>query len=288
MRRLATCLLALALLALALGGCGGGRRASGPVTTGPAATTATAPSPSSTGPADGRLLRVYFLRDGAVAPVARRVDATAAVAHATLEQLLAGPTVEERAAGLTSDVPAETELQNLTIAGGEATVDLSGAFQHGAEATIAPRLAQVVYTLTQFPTIDRVSFTIDGAPLQAATDGAGTPLDRPATRADYEPLTPPILVESPLPGETVTAPLQVHGTANVFEATFEVEVLDASGAVAGKQTVTASSGAPERGTFAVSVPLSAKPGPLELHVFDVDQANGKRAHEVTIPLTLGG
>lgn len=279
-------LLALAVLALALAGCGGGKRASGPAGTGATATTATGTSPTTTAPADGRLLRIYLLRDGAVAPVARRVERTAAVAHAALEQLLAGPTVAERAAGLASDVPAETKLQDLAIVDGEATVDLSDPFQHGAEATLAQRLAQVVYTLTQFPTIQRVAFTVDGSPLGTVTDGSGAPLDRPVTRADYEALTPPILVESPLPGETVAGPLEVSGTANVFEATFEIEVLDAAGAVAGKRTVTASSGAPQRGTFDATVPLQAQPGSLELHVFDVDQANGKRAHEVVIPLQL--
>ena len=38
-----------------------------------------------------------------------------------------------------------------------------------------------------------------------------------------------ILVESPLPFETVSSPLRATGTANTFEATFHYEVVDATG-----------------------------------------------------------
>ena len=63
-------------------------------------------------------------------------------------------------------------------------------------------LAQIVYTLTQFPTVESVE--IDGESY---------------TRADFEEQTPSVLVESPLPFEEVTSPLRATGTANTFEAT---------------------------------------------------------------------
>ena len=54
-------------------------------------------------------------------------------------------------------------------------------------------------------------------------DGAGIVVDHPVRRADYEELTPAILAERPAPGEGVRDPLRIDGTANTFEATFQVE-----------------------------------------------------------------
>ena len=58
------------------------------------------------------------------------------------------------------------------------------------------------------------------------TDGSGEAV----TTSAKEPL-PAIVIESPLPGESVTSPIRVTGTANVFEATVSFEVRDAADAV---------------------------------------------------------
>ena len=73
-------------------------------------------------------------------------------------------------------------------------------------------LAQVVYTLTQLPTVESV-------------DDPGATVDR----ADFEDETPAILVESPLSFEEVTSPLRAPGTANTFEANFQYELTDYDG-----------------------------------------------------------
>lgn len=286
MRRLAPILLCLATLAAAAG-CGGSTSSSpatSATTTGP--TTTSAGGGTTTGPG-GQLLRVYFLAGGQLRPVGRTVQATQAVGRAALEQLLAGPTQAEQQKGLTTDVPPGVEIRSLTIAAGLATVDFDPAFAQGAEATIAPRLAQVVYTLTQFPTVRQVAFETGGKPLQGATGGSGELLDGPATRADYEPLAPPILIESPLPNETVTSPLRVTGSAVAFEATIQLEVDDASGKAIADQTVTASLGAPERGSFDVSFPVDGTPGPVTLVAYEQSQKNGEHLHTVKVPLKLG-
>ena len=70
---------------------------------------------------------VYFYRDGEAVPAARRItlsDAPQADVVALLEALLAGPTPDERAAGLVSPLPPGTELLAATINGNEVTVDL--------------------------------------------------------------------------------------------------------------------------------------------------------------------
>ena len=154
---------------------------------------------------------------------------------------------------------------SVTISNGIATLDLP-VMQHAG-------LAQVVYTLTQFPTIRGVRGTrsIGGSP--------------PLTRAHFEDLTPAILVESPLRGEAVTSPLRVTGTANTFEATFDLEILNSSGVRAAWRFVTASSGSGTRGTFDTTISFPHTGGPITLVAYEPSAENGKPIHVVRIPLT---
>jgi hypothetical protein len=278
--------LALSLVAVGLAAGCGSSRSSEPTST----TTATQPTTTAatTAPIPQQTtFRIYLLHDGQVAPVRRTTEPTQAVARAALEQLIAGPTDSEGARQLTTDVPHETQLNGIAIADGVATVDLSHAFVAGAEASISLRLAQVVYTLTQFPTVTRVRFEEGGQPLPV-TDGVGQPLERPAGRADYEALTPPLLVESPLPDDTVTSPLRISGSANAFEATFQAKVVDAGGKELVKQTVTATSGSGTRGTFEASLAFDAQPGDGKLVVWEDSAENGQPIHVEEIPLHFAG
>jgi immunoglobulin-like protein involved in spore germination len=131
------------------------------------------------------------------------------------------------------------------------------------------RTAEEVYTLSQFAPAKPVQ--VDG---------------KSYTRADFEDLTPSILVESPLPFETVSSPLRVWGTANTFEATFEYEVLDSAGKVVAKHFVTATSGSGTRGTFDVTIRFDAPAGAGKLVVYELSAADGSRIHQVEVPLTL--
>jgi immunoglobulin-like protein involved in spore germination/sporulation and spore germination protein len=218
-------------------------------------TTTVAPLPQQT------TVRVYFLRDGKVAPVARSV-ALPAVATAALEQLVAGPTAQEAAAGYTS--AARDTTTSVTITNGIATLDLPSLSHAG--------LAQVVYTLTQFPTVHGIRGK------RSIGDSA------PLTRADFEDVTPAILVESPLPGQTVTSPLRVVGTANTFEATFDLEILNSSGVRAAWRFVTASSGSGTRGTFDTTISFPRTGGLITLVAYEPSAENGKPLHVARIPL----
>ena len=51
------------------------------------------------------------------------------------------------------------------------------------------RLAQVVYTLTQFPSVDGVIFSLDGEPIDVL-GGEGVIIDHPLARSDYTDLLP--------------------------------------------------------------------------------------------------
>jgi hypothetical protein len=272
----------LALLALA--GCGGGPSAEpeAPATT--TATTPAAPVPTTTAPKT-TTLRIYLLRDEKVAPVARQIPATEAVGRAAVEQLLAGPRAADGA--LATAVPDATRLLGLTVRDGVATVDVSGEFASGGGSlSMQARLAQLVYTLTQFPTVSRVRLELDGERI-TTLGGEGISVDHPLARDEFEDLTPQILVESPLPNATVTSPLRLSGTANTFEAQFEVEAHADDGRLLAKDYVTATSGSGERGTYEFSLPVEAPPGPIRLVVFELSAEDGTtHLHQVEIPLRL--
>jgi germination protein M len=238
-------------LAVALAGCGGNKAAE------PATSTTTTTAKTTE-------VRVYWLRDGKVWPVGRDVDTANGLVNGAVAQLLVGPTDQEKSAlGAKTAIPGSVTKALIATSAGVATVKVSGELSKAA-------LAQLVYTLTQFPTVDSVSI-------------AG----RSYTRANFEEQTPAILVESPLAFETVSSPLRARGTANTFEATFDYDVTDARDKVVAHDFVTATSGNGMRGTFELSAPLAnASAGPGKLVVYEVSAANGKRIHQVEIPLQL--
>ena len=262
-------LLPLVLLVAIAAGCGHSNRApsGAPATTTAAAPPPSAPSTASTSPttpatAPTIAVRVYLVRDGRVAPVRRLVPDTPAVGQAALDALRAGPTAAERADGLSTAIGL-LRLRGLSIRSGEADL---GALTHVSELAEA----QIVYTLTQFPTVRKVRIG-----------------DDVLERSDLEDVTPVILVESPLPGETVSNPITVRGTSNTFEATMRVEVRRGS-RVLTAETVTASSGSGERGTYAATLDVDAPRGPITLVAFEPSDENGQPLHTVTVPLTLSG
>ncbi len=270
--------LALAL-ALVAAGCDGNQTTTPPETPSPTDTAAQEQAKTTT-------FAIFLLRDGRLAPVRRVVDATPAVARAALEQLVAGPTDDERLDGLATAVPDGTAVLGVSLEDRTATVDLSGTFDEaGDTASTRGRVAQVVATLTQFPTIERVAFRLDGEPVE--TIGApGVAVDPPIGRRAIEAQTAPILIESPLPGDAVTSPIRLRGTANVFEATVSLEVRDGAGAGVLETFTTATSGTGTRGTFDTRLTLPARDGPLTIVAFESSAEDGRPLHETDVDVML--
>src|SRR5262249_35488837 len=90
-----------------------------------------------------------------------------------------------------------------------------------------------------------------------------------------------ILVRTPARDSTVTSPVEVAGTASVFEATLVVEVWSDDKKVATK-TITASQGAPERGTW--STRLALPKGDVRLLFYEPSAENGSPLHETEVLL----
>ncbi len=163
----------------------------------------TLPAPAS--------LEVWFARGAELASVKRTHEATPRVATAAIEALLAGPTRAERAAGFDfRDPRGHPAAWNL---------DQGRSCDHRPHVGVPVRrrlpvdagaARPVVYTLTQFPTVKKVSFRLDGTPVNVFSS-EGIVLSKPVGRGDYKDLLPVIVVSHPTSGSRVTSPVTVRG-----------------------------------------------------------------------------
>jgi spore germination protein GerM len=257
-------------------------------TTSKTPTTEPSSTPSETSTPTGTLtVHVWFTQGEHLFLATRSQAATVAVGRAALTQLLAGPTSQERDAGVGTTIPAGTELIDLNIQDGVATVDMNGAYDDGGGSlSMRMRLAEVVYTITQFPSVQGVDFQLDGSAVEAFS-GEGIVLDHPQTRADFEDLLPAIVVETPGPGDAVSSPLTISGTANVFEATVSYRIEDENGHSVADGYATATCGTGCRGTYVVTVDYQVghdQQGTVV--VFESSAQDGSEINVVRIPVTL--
>jgi len=117
-------------------------------------------------------LKVFFNNDeldpefscNKVFPVEREVPKTQAVARAALEELLKGPTENEKEQGFLTNINPGVTIQSLTIEDGVARVDFDEQleFQVGGSCRVAAISAQIRETLKQFPTVESVIISING------------------------------------------------------------------------------------------------------------------------------
>lgn len=245
------------------------------------------PAAASPTEVDELTLNVYFIRDEHLTVGHRVIPHTLAVGTAAMEALLAGPSAYEADLGFTSEIPEGSELLGLEIENAIATVNLSAEFESGGGSfSMSGRLAQVIYTLTQFPTVDEVEFLLEGEPVDVFS-GEGIVIDGPAGRG-FEHLLPAIFVESIAAGDSVSSPVTIAGTANTFEATFMVRIVTDSGEMLTEQVVTATSGSGTRGTYEATIPFEVTAEtPGKLVVFEYSARDGTPINVVEIPVTLG-
>jgi hypothetical protein len=251
--------------------------------TAPAPSLAPSPAPSPSASADRSpqpartiTVQLWFTRGSTIVPTRRSRPAVPETSQLALSALVAGPSTTEAAAGIGNRIAPDTTFDIVGIAGGVATVNFAPAFYSGGRDAARLRQAQVVYTLTQFPTVSRVGF-----------QSAHKPTGWPVGRSDYADLLPPIVVTDPVIGQRVTSPVNVAGTANVFEATVSIRVLDAAGSEIATTFTTATCGSGCRGEYSVGVSYQLtreQRGTIE--VYEASAEDGSHLHVVAIPVIL--
>lgn len=199
--------------------------------------------------------------DGAgIFPVHRDIPAVPGIGAATLELWIEGPSAAEKKAGIRSMIPSGTELLGLTIDDGTAIVDLSSEFERTGTGSFGESmlLAELAYTITQFPTVDEALLKIDGEFKDYyMSHGFVIDEEHPLKRRRNAPVAP-ITVDDPNFGDEFSSGDAVSGTANVFEANVSLRLRGEDGKVLFEGFTTATCGTGCRGDFS------------EPFVFDID------------------
>jgi germination protein M len=233
-------------------------------------------------------LKIWLVQGKGLVQRNRAHPQTVRVATAALQELLAGPTQGEwNRSGITTSIPVGTRLLGVDIDNGVATVDLASEFQAGAgSGSLQLRLAQVVYTLTQFPTVRKVRFELDGAPVNVLSN-RGVVVDRPVARRDYGktdcagfPSSQQgfIQINSPSPGARISgggskgSPVVVRGCSSTFEGTLNWDLKTKDG-------VTISAGVAQGG--------SLRPGPFRFTIPPPSVGEGLAVLQVYEPPASG-
>jgi hypothetical protein len=255
---------------LALAACGGGDGEG-------AGTVATTMPPATTAPEPVSHFTLYYLEGEHLRAVPAELRNAGPTPAEAVAALLAN------SAGLASEIPSATELNAVVVADGTATVDLSREFESGGgSASMQARVAQVVYTLTQWRWIRRVTFELDGDPV-TAIGGEGVPA-REVTREDLIGVLPPIFIDPPL--ESATSPLSVSGSASVYEGTVSLR-LEADGETLAEGFTTAAEGGPGRGEFEALLEFEVdEPTDATLVAFERSAADNAETKVVRAPVRL--
>ena len=244
------------------------------------ATTTAPPTPAA--PATVAVT-VFLTRENRLAAAGPRVALASTPAMNALVSLLSGPSTAEVRYGLATSIPKGTSVASLKIVDGIAVVDLDKTFVKPASKTsLRNRLAQVVFTLTQFSNVSRVSFMIAGKRLSSL---GGVDLSAPVDRTVFEARLPAIMITSPLPGKRIHSPLTASGTANVFEARFRLELHAPNGKRLVASAVKATSGTGTRGTFSAKLAFAtSQHGEGWLVAFEFSAKDGSPVNSVRIPV----
>ena len=222
---------------------------------------------------------IYLVRE------VHQVEKTTEVAQAALNELIKGDPVTPDAARV---LPEDTRILGINIDNGLATVDFSPEVLRANVGSSSEGLgiASIVNTLTEYPTIQEVAFTVDGQ-VENAMDWWGHVglYEQPFQRDLSNVFEPPIWVTSPVKDQVIASPVKISGNARVFEATVSFRLRDTAGNVLAEGFTTAAEGAPGRGDFEGE--LAFKPdgsGQGQLEVFEVSMKDGSDRNKVIIPV----
>ncbi|MEV6968314.1 GerMN domain-containing protein [Hamadaea sp. NPDC051192] len=191
MSRRATTLLAVLLVAgVGVTGCGVPAESEPRSVSPPPGPFAGLSSPVPSAPATtatGRLTEMlYFVLDGKLIPVTRRVDAQPTVDE-LINALQVGPTKTERDTGLSTALGGTNVVAAFSVAGDRVELTLTAPVDGNGRADEALGYAQLVCTLTARGDIHGVVFTRDGHPV-GVPRGDGSLSEGPLTAADYSML----------------------------------------------------------------------------------------------------
>jgi hypothetical protein len=207
---------------------------------------------------------------------------------AALEELIHGTPTTPGAAKV---LPPDTKIRGFKVDNGLATVDFSQEVLNANVGSTGEALGiqSIVNTLTEFPDITKVAFTVEGKVDERARDWWGHVglYEQPFSRNLSVVWEPAIWVTAPFSGEKITSPLKVSGSARVFEGTVTLRLVTEDGTKLAETFTTATAGAPERGSFETSLVFPKPAAPKGyLEVFWYSPEDGSEQDKVKIPVNF--
>lgn len=126
---------------------------------------------------------------------------------------------------------------------------------------------------------------------EAISSGTSTPTasvsPRPASGTTATDGTPAIVVRTPARGDEIVSPVQITGTAMVFEGTVSVAIVDAQGVPLASTFTTASCGSGCRGRYSVELAfIVERRQAATIQVFEVIAEGGNAINAASVPVTL--
>jgi len=107
----------------------------------------------------------------------------------TLSLLLAGPTIEEKEKGLSSNVPSGTKILGVRFSENVAYLDFSKEVESGGGIeSMEGRLREIVWTATQFSEVEKVRILIEGEEIRTFGGEGLTEVEKPLGREDLNPI----------------------------------------------------------------------------------------------------
>jgi len=232
---------------------------------------------------------VYYLKDNNnemyLVREVHKVEKSAGLAGAALNELISGNPLTT---GAVKVLPIDTKILGIKIENGLATVDFSREVLKANVGSSGEALgiASIVNTLTEFPTVQLVQFTVDGK-AENGMDWWGhvglyeQPFERNLSLV-YEPV---IWVTAPVADQIITSPVMIRGNARVFEANVNFRLKDANGNILAQGYTTAAAGAPDRGDFNAELSYAtASAGKGQLEIYEVSMKDGSDLNMVIVPV----
>jgi hypothetical protein len=265
----------------------------------PPATPAASAAPASSGPASYPVWIYYVDKRKDPQQLLFRESATwpSSPAHTFVKDavsaMLATPAQDP---DYTSYWPAGTTLISANIVGGTtAVVNLSSAAAGGPANEAAISAQQLLYTIiAAAPKIDSLQLQIAGVPVTSlwgtplastASPSAGGVAGAAASGSAAASVTPlpawqvwgHVWITAPLENATVASSFEISGEATVPEGTVNWQILR-NGGLLKQGVVTATNGAPGRGTWSVTISGLA-PGPYQVKAYEVSAKDGSVTFE---------
>ncbi|OGC21485.1 hypothetical protein A2291_03845 [candidate division WOR-1 bacterium RIFOXYB2_FULL_42_35] len=130
---------------------------------------------------EGRAINIYFVKGDSLIAVERPLLVTEAPLNEAIRSLLAGPEQE----GLSTLIPKGTKALSIKQKDHLAIINFNNKLEEygGGSARVQGMVAQIVYTATDIPGIDKVQLLINGKE-QVVLGGEGFIIDKPLSRKE--------------------------------------------------------------------------------------------------------